>query len=210
VFGQGGLDLRGEELGLASGGKDVAEPLEQLLGLEIVEGEAGADSAGDRQELLGAELVGQSAVTAEDDSGDGAGVAIGTGEDAQLGQDAGVHLLGLVDKQHGSAAGGLDVVEPGVSEDLEAAPAVVWSQGDAEEVSHLAVEVGQPALRSCQDAEDDVGRASSPCEIPCRRRAARIRSDRETGAGFGSYPRQRITAGRKRTSGSYFPCSQFS
>lgn len=53
-------------------------------------------------------------------------------------------------------------------------------------------------------------RASSRCEIPSRRRAALIRSPRVVGSGLGSYPRKRITAGTKRTSGAYLPCSHYS
>src|SRR5947209_1427320 len=83
-------------------------------------------------------------------------LAVG-GENAQLGQDGGGHFLGLVDEQRGSAAGGLDVGEPGFAEDLETAPAVVGREDDAEELSHLAVEVAEPALRPGEDADGDVG-----------------------------------------------------
>jgi hypothetical protein len=49
------------------------------------------------------------------------------------------------------------VCQPGIAQDLEAAPAVVRRQGDAEEVSHLAIEVGQSALRAGEHAGDDIG-----------------------------------------------------
>jgi hypothetical protein len=55
------------------------------------------------------------------------------------------------------AAGGLDVGEPGLAEDLEAAPAVVRRKSDAEELAHLAVEVTEAALRSGEDTDGDVG-----------------------------------------------------
>jgi hypothetical protein len=63
----------------------------------------------------------------------------------------------------------------------------------------VTVEVSSPSFR-----------ASPRCEMPSRRRVARMRSDSETGAGHGSYSRKRMIFGQYLNSGSCFPCSQLS
>jgi hypothetical protein len=121
VLGEGGLDLRGQQVRIAGLGQGMLEPVEQLFGREVVERQADADAAGDGQQLVAAELLSEAGIAAEHDGENRARIELGGGEDAQLGEDRGRHLLGFVDEQDGTAAGGLDVGEPGFAEDLEAA-----------------------------------------------------------------------------------------
>ena len=96
-------------------------------------------------------------VAGEHDGQEGSGVEVGGGEDAQLGEHRAGDLLGLVDEQDGAVSGGLDLSAPGFAEGLEAGPAVVRGERDAEEVAELAVEVGQGALGPGEHADGDVG-----------------------------------------------------
>jgi hypothetical protein len=66
------------------------------------------------------------------------------------------HLLGLVNDQHGPRQRGIDVGLPAVAQDLGAGPSVVRGQLDAEQIAHLAIEVGEICLRPCDDADLDV------------------------------------------------------
>ena len=66
------------------------------------------------------------------------------------------HLLGLVDDEHRSGKRAVDMRLPALAQDLGAAPAVVRTQLDAEEVAHLAVEVGDVGLRPADHADLDV------------------------------------------------------
>ena len=66
------------------------------------------------------------------------------------------HLLGLVDDEHGSGKRAVDMRLPALAQDLGSAPAVVGAQRNAEEVAHLAVEVGDVGLRPADHADLDV------------------------------------------------------
>ena len=74
----------------------------------------------------------------------------------QLGEHGWRHLLGLVDDQHRSRQSGVDVGLPAITQHLGSCPAVVWSQLDAEQIAHLAIEVGEAGLRARDDADSDV------------------------------------------------------
>ena len=89
-------------------------------------------------------------------------VEVLAGEDAQLAEHGGEGLLGLVDDEHGAAAAGGDVVGPAGAQGLEAGPAVVDGERDAEEVAELAVEVDGAALGVLDGADDDVGQGAEP------------------------------------------------
>ena len=67
-----------------------------------------------------------------------------------------LHLLRLVDEQHRTKQGLLDVGEPALSEKLGAGPAVVGRELDAEEVAELTVEVRHATLGSADYADPDV------------------------------------------------------
>src|ERR1700674_2083355 len=121
MLGEGDLDLGGQQVRIAGLVEGMLKPVVQLFRREVVESQADTDAAGDRQQLVAAELLGEAGGAAEDDGEDGARIELGGGEDAQLGEDRGGHLLGFVDEQDGAAPGGLDVGEPGLAEDLEAA-----------------------------------------------------------------------------------------
>ncbi len=53
-------------------------------------------------------------------------------------------------QQYGAISGRLDIGDPGLAQCLEAGPAVVRSQGDAEEIAELTIEVAEAALGSCE------------------------------------------------------------
>ena len=136
------------------------EPLEQLLWGEVVEVEADADAGGDGQELVAAKLLCEPGVTAQDDGEDGARVEVGRGEDAQLGEDGRGISWASSTSRTGTVACGLDVGEPLLAQGLEAGPAVVGSEGHAEELAQLAVEVGDGALWPGEHAHLDVPEAA--------------------------------------------------
>jgi hypothetical protein len=75
---------------------------------------------------------------------------------AQLVQHHGAHLLRLIAKQHGTAGGGSQVIEPADAQRLEVAPAGTDADRDAEDVTALAVEVRVLALRLMHDADGEV------------------------------------------------------
>jgi hypothetical protein len=134
----------------------MAEPVEQVFRGQVVEAEADADSRGDRDQLVATELLGQPGVTGEHHVEDGSGVEVCGGKDSQLGQDRSRHLLCLVDQEQRSVASRLDVCQPRLPQRLESSPSIVGSQGDAEELAELAVEVGDGALWPGQHADLDV------------------------------------------------------
>ena len=82
-------------------------------------------------------------VAREDDAQDGARVELGGGEQAHLGEHGVLELLRLVDEQERAHAGVVEVGTPALAQHLEAVPAIVVDQRDAEQLAHLAVEVGE-------------------------------------------------------------------
>ena len=65
------------------------------------------------------------------------------GEQAHLGEHGVLEFLRLVDEQERAHAGVVEVGTPALAQHLEAVPAIVVDQGDAEQLAHLAVEVGE-------------------------------------------------------------------
>ena len=91
----------------------MAEAVAQLIAGSGLEEEAGSDTRAERQQLLSTQLVEQAAIAGEHDAEDGARVEAGRGEDAQLVEDAGVHLLSFVDQQNRPGQGGNGYGPPG-------------------------------------------------------------------------------------------------
>ena len=85
----------------------------------------------------------------------------------QLGEHGGQHLLGLVDDQHGSRQRGVDMGLPALAQHLGAGPAVVRGQLDAEQVAHLAIEVGEAGLGPADDADLDVALSCRAARREC-------------------------------------------
>ncbi len=61
--------------------------------------------------------------------------------------------------------------QPGLAQDLEAGPAVVGSQGNAEDVAHLAVEIGQVALWMMDGRHGQVAHARQAIREQAQRHA---------------------------------------
>jgi len=109
----------------------------------------------------GREEVGQAAVAGQHDADQGAGVELRAGQQAQLAEDDGRHLLGFVDQEHGAEQRALQMGQPPLAQGLEPVPAVVRREGDAEEVAELAVEVGDVTF-----ADERLGRlVQIPLEV---------------------------------------------
>ena len=134
----------------------------ELLRRGALEREPDAHAAAERQELVGAEALDEAAVAGEHHGEEDVRVEPGRGEQPQLGEDRQQHLLRLVDDEHRPGERGVDVGLPAVAQDLGAAPAVVRVELDAEEVAHLAVEVGEAGLRAGEDADLDVAQGGEP------------------------------------------------
>ena len=66
------------------------------------------------------------------------------------------HLLRLVDDQDRPRQRGVDVGLPALAQHLGAGPAVVGAEFDAEQVAHLAIEVGKIGLGPAAQADLDV------------------------------------------------------
>jgi hypothetical protein len=108
------------------------------------------------QQLLAAQVIGEAGIPGEDDAQQRLGIEAGAGEQAQLVEHGGTHLLGFVHQQHGAPAGGFQMAEPGRAQRLEAAPAVVRAQRHAEQLAELAVEIPEAALRMIDGADGEI------------------------------------------------------
>lgn len=81
------------------------------------------------------------------------------------------YLLDLVDDQDGARQRGVDVGLPAIPEQLGSTPAVGGPQLDAEQVAHLAEEVGEVCLLAREDADLHVALAPPrvagiDCQVP--------------------------------------------
>ncbi len=162
VLGQGSDQLLREQARVAGLGAGVGEELRQLGGRGGLQYQTGADATAERDQVLGGEAFGQAGVAAEDGGEQAARIEVRAGQDAQLAEHLGAHLLRLVDQQHWAHQGRLDVGLPLLAQRLEAAPAVAERQRYAEEVAELAVEVGDAALRVADHADGDVAQTGEP------------------------------------------------
>ena len=140
---EGVFERVGHEGGVAGLSEEVVEELCEVFGLGGEHDEALTEARGEREQVRGAQLVEQAVVAREDDAQDGARVEVGGGEQAHLGEHGVLELLRLVDEQERSHAGVVEVGAPALAQHLEAVPAIVVHQRDAEQLAHLAVEVGK-------------------------------------------------------------------
>jgi hypothetical protein len=76
---------------------------------------------------------------------------------------ADAHVLCFIDEQHGTEESGLDMREPGVAKGFRPGPAIVRTEGHAEEVPDLAVEIRQSGLWAREDADHDIPQSREPC-----------------------------------------------
>ena len=90
------------------------------------------------------------------------GVEPGGAQQAQLGENGRQHLLRLVDDQDRPRQRGVDVGLPALAQHLGAGPAVVRAELDAEQVAHLAIEVGEIGLGPAAQADLDVALRREP------------------------------------------------
>ena len=131
----------------------MREKLGKLVGRRPFEGETDPAAAVERRQLVGAQSLQQAAVAGEHHGEENLAVEAGGRQEAQLGQDGGLHLLRLVGDEHRARQGGVDVRLPTVAQNLCAGPAVVGRKLDAEQIAQLAVEVGEARLRPADDAD---------------------------------------------------------
>jgi hypothetical protein len=99
------------------------------IGHEVLPGEGFQDESrtypgSQRDQLLGAQSFGKSRIPTQNGSQDTLGVEVGAGEQPHFIETGGYHLLCLIDEEHGSKEGGLDMVQPPFSEGFEASVAV--------------------------------------------------------------------------------------
>ena len=106
------------------------------------------------------QAVGQALIAGQDDGQDGAGVQVGAGQQAQLGEDQRVHFLGFVDDEHGPIERAVDVCEPFFPQRFGAVPAVVGRERHAKQVAQFAIEVGQVGLGPGQDADAQIAQVA--------------------------------------------------
>ena len=123
------------------------------------------------------ELVGQPAVAHEHDAEQWARIESGAGQQPQLRQRRRGHFLSLVDEQDWPQTGALQVGVPAFAQALEAAPAIVRLELDAEQLAQFAVEVGEVALRMVECGDGDVGK-------PLEALAEQAQRDALAGAGI--------------------------
>src|SRR5665213_14125 len=162
VVGDGGFELGGHEARVAGGFEQVIEAGEELVAGGVLEDEPAADAAAERHQLGAAEALDQARVAGEDDTEELARVELLAGKDAQLVEDGGQRLLGLVDDEDRTAEGGGDVLGPARPQRLESGPAVVGVQRHAEEITKLAVEIHRARLGMLDGADDDVAHRLEP------------------------------------------------
>ena len=134
----------------------VAEAFLQVLRRGAFHRQAHAHAAVEGEELVGTQAVGKPPVAGQHDGEQDARIEFGGGQQAQLREDGGLDFLRLVDDEHGPGQGGIDIGLPALAQHLGAGPAVVRLEFDAEQVAHLAVEVGDVGLRAADHAELDV------------------------------------------------------
>ena len=139
---EGVLECGRHQGGIAGLLDQVVEQPGELAGFAAGDEQALSDARGDGQQVGVAQLGHKTVVARENDAQDGARVEVGRGEQAHLGQHRVGELLCLVDEQERAQAGLAQVGAPVLAQPLEADPAVVVGQGDAEEVGEFVVEVG--------------------------------------------------------------------
>jgi hypothetical protein len=153
VIAERGDDFGGHQGGRAGLLQGVTEALLKVLWRRAFDRQTHPHAAGEREELIGAQTFGEASVAGEHDGQQDIGIEIGRGEQAQFGEDGGLHLLRLVDDENWPGQGALDVRLPSLAQDLGAGEAVVRAQFDTEEFAHLAIEIGDVGLRATDYAD---------------------------------------------------------
>jgi hypothetical protein len=154
----------------------VIEAAEEFVSSGVLEDETASDATAEREQVGSAQTLDEACVTGEDDAEQLASIEFLAGEHAQLGEDAGERFLSLVDDEDRTRESRGDVVVPASAQGLEATPAVVRLERDAEEVTELAIEIAGARLRVLDRADDDV---------PHRREATREEAERDALARAG-------------------------
>jgi hypothetical protein len=162
VLAEGVDEFPGHELRIASGREEMAEAGAQLLPRGVLQRQANPDAGAEGEEVVTPQELGEAAVAGEDDAEQGARVELGAGQQAQLTEHGGEHFLCFVDEEHGAQAGVFQMRQPAVAQGLEAGPAIVGLQGDAEQIAELPVEVGQVTLRVREGADGEIGQPAQP------------------------------------------------
>ena len=86
---------------MAGGASRCARQALELLPGGVLQGEPDPDAGAQGQEVFAPQEIGEATVAGEDDGEQRAGVELGAGQQAQLAEHGGEHLLGLVDEEHG-------------------------------------------------------------------------------------------------------------
>src|SRR5208282_6743356 len=103
---KGGDQLGGDQLGGAGRLQRVYEKLGKLFGRRPFEGETDTAAAVERRQLVGAQPLQQAAIAGEHHGEENLAVEAGGRQEAQLGEDSGLHLLRLVGDEHRARQGG--------------------------------------------------------------------------------------------------------
>ena len=156
VIADGRDHLRGHQGGGAGLLQGMTQAVLEVLRRCAFDRQTHPHAAGQGEEFIGAQTFGEPPIAGQHDGQQDVGVEIGGGQQAQFGEHGGLHLLCLVNQQHRSGQGGLDVRLPTVAQGLGATPAVMRAQLDAEEFAHLAIEVGDIGLRPTDHADRHV------------------------------------------------------
>jgi hypothetical protein len=154
----------------------VQQQLLQFVRHGALQRQAHAHAAAERSEFLGTQALQQPTIAGKHDSQQDVAVEAGGREQPQLGEHSRQHLLGLVDDQHGSRQGGVDMGLPALAQHLGAGPSVVRGELDSEQVAHLAIEVDEAGLGPAEDADLDVA-------LSCEPLGENTQRDRLAGAG---------------------------
>src|SRR5258708_5881657 len=154
--GDARLELGGHQAGVTGGFEEVVEAGEELVALRVVKNETASDPAAERKQVWSAKALAESGVPGEDDAEELTGIELFAGENAQLVEDGGEGLLGLIDDEDGPGERGSDVMGPAGTQGLETAPAVVGRERDGEEIPELAIEIHGAGL-GVLDGADDYG-----------------------------------------------------
>ena len=126
----------------------MPQTLLQLLGRGALERQAHPHARAQGQEILGAEALDEALIAGEHDGrAAGASPSAPSTTGAARSSTVELHFLAFIGDQHRAAQRGIDMPLPARPQHLGAAIAVVRMQLDAEQLAHLAVEVGHARLR---------------------------------------------------------------
>jgi hypothetical protein len=145
--------------GLLQGMVEISH--EVLFG-EGLEDESGSYPGSQGDQLPCAQSFGKPLIATQNGGEDALGVEMGAGEEPDLIEAGGYHLLSLIDEEHGSKKGGLDMMQPPVSQGFEASVAVGRREIDPEDGAKLPVKVAKAALGSFHDANANILKGGEP------------------------------------------------